>query len=118
MIYDDAEHKGLHDDQPLERPPVSGSRGIGPRGLRVGRRVGWRTVLSALAGGGLTVAGLGGPLAGGALGAEAPPEWLDHDRRRRRTAGHLHDPGNPRVHDRFGPVHDEHLDHHAFAGPC
>ncbi len=29
-------------------------------------------MLSALAGGGLTVAGLGGPLAGGALGAEAP----------------------------------------------
>jgi len=32
----------------------------------------WRTMLSALAGGGLTAAGLGGPLAGGALGAETP----------------------------------------------
>ena len=32
----------------------------------------WRAMLSALAGSGLTAAGLGGPLAGGALGAEAP----------------------------------------------
>ncbi len=32
----------------------------------------WRAMLSALAGGGLTAAGLGGPLAGGALGADAP----------------------------------------------
>jgi membrane-bound lytic murein transglycosylase B len=32
----------------------------------------WRALLSALAGGGITVAGLGGPLAGGALGAEGP----------------------------------------------
>ena len=32
----------------------------------------WRTMLSALAGSGLTVAGLGGPLAGGALAADAP----------------------------------------------
>ncbi len=31
----------------------------------------WRILISALAGGGLTVAGLGGPLAGGALGSEA-----------------------------------------------
>jgi membrane-bound lytic murein transglycosylase B len=31
----------------------------------------WRTMLSALAGSGLTVAGLGGPLAGGALAADA-----------------------------------------------
>ena len=32
----------------------------------------WRAMLSALAGGGLTAAGLGGPLAGGALAADAP----------------------------------------------
>jgi Transglycosylase SLT domain len=32
----------------------------------------WRAMLSALAGGGLTAAGLGGPLTGGALGADAP----------------------------------------------
>ena len=36
------------------------------------RGVGRRAILSVIAGGGLTVAGLGGPLAGGALGAEAP----------------------------------------------
>ncbi len=51
---------------------MSGLRAIGQRRVRVARRVGWRRVLSALAGGGLTVAGLGGPLAGGAIGAEAP----------------------------------------------
>jgi soluble lytic murein transglycosylase-like protein len=34
------------------------------------RRPPWRVVLSALAGGGLTAASLGGPLAGGAFGAE------------------------------------------------
>ena len=44
---------------------MSGLRGVDSR------RLTWRAVLSALAGGGLTVAGLGGPLAGGALGAEA-----------------------------------------------
>jgi membrane-bound lytic murein transglycosylase B len=32
----------------------------------------WRAMLSALAGGGLTAAGLGGPLAGGALAADGP----------------------------------------------
>jgi Transglycosylase SLT domain len=32
----------------------------------------WRALLSALAGGGLTAAGLGGPLTGGALGADTP----------------------------------------------
>ncbi len=31
----------------------------------------WRVLISALAGGGLTIAGLGGPLAGGAFGSEA-----------------------------------------------
>jgi membrane-bound lytic murein transglycosylase B len=40
-------------------------RGVGAR-----LRPSWRTVLSALAGGGLTAASLGGPLAGAALGAE------------------------------------------------
>ncbi len=52
---------------------MSGLRDIGPRHRGIGpRRVTWRAMLSALAGGGLTMAGLGGPLAGGALGAEAP----------------------------------------------
>jgi hypothetical protein len=55
-----------HDDQPRQRPPIGGSHGIAPH------RVAWRTLLSALAGGGLTAASLGGPLAGGALAAEAP----------------------------------------------
>jgi membrane-bound lytic murein transglycosylase B len=45
---------------------VSGLRGMSPR------RPSWRSTLSALAGGGLTIAGLVGPLTGGALGAEAP----------------------------------------------
>jgi len=45
---------------------MSGLRGAGPR------RASRRAILSALAGGGLGVAGLGGPLVGGALGAEAP----------------------------------------------
>jgi soluble lytic murein transglycosylase-like protein len=36
------------------------------------RRWAWRAMLSALAGGGLTAAGLGGPLAGGALAADVP----------------------------------------------
>ena len=45
---------------------MSGLRGMRPRGLA------WRAALSALAGGGLTIAGLAGPLTGGALGAEAP----------------------------------------------
>jgi membrane-bound lytic murein transglycosylase B len=53
-----------HKDKPSERPPASGARGVGAR------RPSWRTVLSLMAGGGLTAAGLGGPLAGGALGAE------------------------------------------------
>jgi Transglycosylase SLT domain len=44
---------------------MSGLRGV------VTRRATWRTMLSALAGGGLTAASLGGPLTGGALGAEA-----------------------------------------------
>ncbi|HYM45550.1 MAG TPA: lytic murein transglycosylase [Solirubrobacteraceae bacterium] len=44
---------------------MSGSRRVSSR------RRAWRTALSALAGGGLTAAGLGGPLAA-ALGAEAP----------------------------------------------
>ncbi len=51
---------------------MSGLDSVGSRRGAVWRHVRWRTVLSALAGGGLTVAGLGGPLAGGALGAEAP----------------------------------------------
>ena len=50
---------------------MSGLRGMGPR-RGIASRVTWRAMLSALAGGGLTVAGLGGPLAGGALGAETP----------------------------------------------
>jgi hypothetical protein len=41
-------------------------------GRIVSRGMGWRALISAVAGGGLTMAGLGGPLAGGALGAEAP----------------------------------------------
>jgi hypothetical protein len=57
-------NKGPHQDKPPERPPASGSRGVGAR------RPPWRVVLSVLAGGGLTAASLGGPLAGGALGAE------------------------------------------------
>jgi Transglycosylase SLT domain len=57
-------NKGPHEDKPPDRPPVSGMCGVGAR------RPPWRTVLSMLAGGGLTAAGLGGPLAGGALGAE------------------------------------------------
>ena len=47
---------------------MSGLRGVGP----LPRRPSWRTALSALAGGGLTLAGLAGPLTGGALGAEGP----------------------------------------------
>jgi hypothetical protein len=57
-------NQGPHQDKPSERPPASGPRGVGAR------RLSWRTVLSLIAGGGLTAAGLGGPLAGGALGAE------------------------------------------------
>ncbi|MGA8364599.1 MAG: lytic transglycosylase domain-containing protein [Solirubrobacteraceae bacterium] len=57
-------NKGPHQDNPPEKPPTSGSPGVGAR------RLPWRTVLSVLAGGGLTAAGLGGPLAGGAMGAE------------------------------------------------
>jgi hypothetical protein len=57
-------NQGPHQDKPPEQPPASGSPGVGAR------RLPWRTVLSLLAGGGLTAAGLGGPLAGGALGAE------------------------------------------------
>jgi Transglycosylase SLT domain len=45
---------------------MSGLRGVGSH------RPPWRAVLSVLAGGGLTAATLGGPFAGGALGAEAP----------------------------------------------
>jgi Transglycosylase SLT domain len=44
-----------------------------PRGAGA-RRVAWRALLSALAGGGLTAVGLGGPFMGGALGAEAPAD--------------------------------------------
>jgi membrane-bound lytic murein transglycosylase B len=40
------------------------------------RRWAWRAMLSALAGGGLTAAGLGGPLAGGALAADVPTGTL------------------------------------------
>ncbi len=58
-------NKGPHQEKPSERPPSSGSRGVGVR-----LRPSWRAVLSLLAGGGLTAAGLGGPLAGGAMGAE------------------------------------------------
>ncbi len=58
-------NQGPHQDKPFERPPASGSRDVGAR-----LRPSWRTVLSVLAGGGLTAAGLGGPLAGGAMGAE------------------------------------------------
>ncbi len=43
---------------------MSGPRGVGPR------LIARRAMLSALAGGGLTAASLGGPLVGGALGAE------------------------------------------------
>ena len=57
-------NKGPHQDKPPEKPPTSGSSGVGAR------RLPWRTMLSVLAGGGLTAAGLGGPLAGGAMGAE------------------------------------------------
>src|SRR5580704_11821341 len=48
-----------HDEHGPQRPPMSSPR----RWMR-------RAMLSALAGGGLTAAGLGGPLAGGALGAQ------------------------------------------------
>jgi len=51
---------------------MSGLHGVGLRRGTGSRRLRWRATLSALAGGGLTMAGLGGPLAGGALGAEAP----------------------------------------------
>ncbi|HEY2536668.1 MAG TPA: lytic murein transglycosylase [Solirubrobacteraceae bacterium] len=57
-------NKGPHQDMPTETPPASGTRSVGVR------RPSWRTVLSVLAGGGLTAASLGGPLANGALGAE------------------------------------------------
>jgi membrane-bound lytic murein transglycosylase B len=49
------------DEQIQRMPPMSGAR-----------RRALAAVLSALAGGGLTAAGLGGPLAGSALGAEGP----------------------------------------------
>jgi membrane-bound lytic murein transglycosylase B len=62
-------NNGTHDDQPGERPPASGLRGVGAR-ASASRQLTWRTMLSVLAGGGLTAASLGGPLAGGALGAE------------------------------------------------
>ena len=58
----------------------------------------WRAMLSALAGSGLTVAGLGGPLAGGALAADASVRCLVA-RRRHDRAGHHH-PGA--VHPRDG----------------
>ncbi len=58
-------NKGPHQDKPSERPPASGTRGVGAL-----LRPSWRTALSLIAGGGLTAAGLGGPLASGALGAE------------------------------------------------
>jgi Transglycosylase SLT domain len=57
-------NKGPHQDKPPERPPASG---LGRMGAK---RVPWRTAFSLLAGGGLTVASLGGAFAGGALGAE------------------------------------------------
>ncbi|MGC2374684.1 MAG: lytic transglycosylase domain-containing protein, partial [Solirubrobacteraceae bacterium] len=50
-----------HDEQGQGMSSVSGARIV----VR-------RAILSALAGGGLTAAGLGGPLSGGALAAEAP----------------------------------------------
>jgi membrane-bound lytic murein transglycosylase B len=62
-------NNATHDDQPGERPPASGLRGVGAR-ASASRQLTWRTMLSVLAGGGLTAASLGGPLAGGALGAE------------------------------------------------
>jgi Transglycosylase SLT domain len=46
--------------------PEDMPRGVGARGMA------WRALLSALAGGGLTAVGLGGPFLGGALGAESP----------------------------------------------
>src|SRR5579864_6171892 len=51
--------------------PTDDPRPRGPR-MSAPRRWARRAVLSMLAGSGLTVAGFGGPLAGGALGAEAP----------------------------------------------
>jgi hypothetical protein len=63
MIHDDRQP---HDDQPPQRPPMSGFRVVGAR-----LRPSWRAMLSLLAGGGLTAVSLGGPLAGGAVGAEA-----------------------------------------------
>jgi soluble lytic murein transglycosylase-like protein len=62
-------NNGRHDDQPGARPPASGVRGLGPR-ASTSRRLSWRTVISVLAGGGLTAASLGGPLVSGAQGAE------------------------------------------------
>jgi hypothetical protein len=74
--------KPAHDDEPADSEPLSGPRRAGRsqpdrpnrspvRPWRTGvRRPLWRTLLSALAGGGLTVAGLAGPLATGA-GAES-----------------------------------------------
>ncbi len=53
-------NKGPHAEQHPERPPKSGLRVVGAR------RLPWRAVFSVLAGGSLTVAGLSGPLAGGA----------------------------------------------------
>jgi membrane-bound lytic murein transglycosylase B len=57
-------NKGPHQGKPSERPSSSGSPRVGPH------RPSWRTVLSVLAGGGITAASLGGPLASGAMGAE------------------------------------------------
>ncbi len=59
-----AMNKGPHQEKPSERPPSSGSQRVGSR------RPSWRTVLSVLAGGGITAVSLGGPLASGAMGAE------------------------------------------------
>ncbi len=81
--------KPPHDDEPAEGEPLSGprrERRSQPQRLQTERsshslsrphRTGlcrplWRTLLSALAGGGLTAAGLGGPLAT-AAGAESQP---------------------------------------------
>ena len=57
-------------DHVMGRPQDDPTRRMPP--IKTSRRRAWRALLSALAGGGLTAAGLGGPLTGGALGAGLP----------------------------------------------